>query len=78
MEKTYQVASPGGPSVREGKGFYIGLDLGQSRDYTALIILEKLWIRGKADSRGRAVFEHRIRRLSASRWVRLILISSGR
>jgi hypothetical protein len=61
MEKTYQVASPGGPPVREGKGFYIGLDLGQSRDYTALIILEKVWIRGKMDHRGRAVFEHHIR-----------------
>jgi hypothetical protein len=61
MEKTYQVVSPGTPPVKEGKGFYIGLDLGQSRDYTALIILEKVWIRGKMDHRGRAVFEHHIR-----------------
>jgi hypothetical protein len=61
MEKTYRVAAPGGAPVMEGKGFYIGLDIGQSRDYTALIVLEKVWIRGKADSRGRAMMEHHIR-----------------
>ncbi len=41
----------------EGVGFYCGLDLGQDRDYSALVILERVW---RAEL-GPDVYEHHIR-----------------
>ena len=63
MLKKTQTTVPGSGGVpeKEGHGFYLGLDLGQSVDYSALVVLEKVWVRGKADSRGRAEHEHYIR-----------------
>jgi hypothetical protein len=31
-----------GPVLQEGKGFYIGFDLGQSVDHSALCVLERV------------------------------------
>jgi hypothetical protein len=62
VEKTYwTIPGSGGVLEAEGKGFYVGLDIGQSRDYTAVIVLEKVWYRGRTDAKGRAYFEHHIR-----------------
>jgi hypothetical protein len=57
--KTYKEIA--GTPIARSQGFYIGLDLGQSRDYTALVILEKVWERGRADKQGRAVMPHYVR-----------------
>jgi hypothetical protein len=37
--------------VAEGKGFYLGLDLGQSNDYSAIVILERVWEKGARELR---------------------------
>ena len=42
-------------------GFYVGLDLGQARDLSAMVILERIWRRGLVDGRGRALLLHHIR-----------------
>jgi hypothetical protein len=57
--KTYKETA--GTPIARSQGFYIGLDLGQSRDYTTLIILEKVWERGRTDKQGRAVMLHYVR-----------------
>lgn len=57
--KTYKEIA--GTPIARSKGFYIGLDLGQSRDYTALVILEKVWERGRSDAKGRAILPHYVR-----------------
>jgi hypothetical protein len=59
MMKTHKEIA--GTPVASSHGFYIGLDLGQSRDYTALVILEKVWERTRADARGNAVLAHYLR-----------------
>jgi hypothetical protein len=59
MMKTHKEIA--GTPVASSHGFYIGLDLGQSRDYTALVIVEKVWERGRADARGNAVLPHYLR-----------------
>src|SRR5215218_9688325 len=65
MKKTYKtepnLSDPGSTVVAKSMGFYLGLDLGQSRDYSALVVLEKVWKRGHADTRGRALLQHFVR-----------------
>ena len=51
------VAAPRGTSL----GFYVGLDLGQARDLSAAVILERIWRRGLVDGRGRALLLYHIR-----------------
>src|SRR5215203_404559 len=33
----------GVPVQKEGKGFFVGVDFGKDRDFTALVILERVW-----------------------------------
>ena len=42
-------------------GFYVGLDLGQARDLSAVVILERIWSRGLVDGRGRTLLLYHIR-----------------